>query len=86
MLKKRSRMPIIPNIRLFHVKKLGSETPQNNCFAAWEVCTPETMHSFSAVGYFFARNLQQNLNVPVGIIEAAWGGTPAEVWVRAGSC
>ena len=72
-----------PNIRFFHVKKLGSETPQNNCFAKWETCTPETMHSFSAVGYFFGRNLQQNLNVPIGIIEAAWGGTPAEVWVRA---
>ena len=72
-----------PNIRFFHVKKLGSETPQNNCFAKWEDCTPETMHSFSAVGYFFGRNLQQNLNVPIGIIEVAWGGTPAEVWVRA---
>ena len=71
-----------PNIRFFHVKKLGSETPQNNCFARWETCTPETMHSFSAVGYFFGRNLQQNLNVPIGIIEVAWGGTPAEVWVR----
>ena len=71
-----------PNIRLFHVKKLGSETPQDNCFAKWETCTPETMHAFSAVGYFFGRNLHQDLNVPVGIIEAAWGGTPAEVWVR----
>ena len=72
-----------PNIRLFHVKKLGSETPQENCFAKWETCTPETMHSFSAVGYFFGRNLQQNLNVPIGIIEVAWGGTAAEVWVKA---
>ena len=72
-----------PNIRLFHVKKLASDTPQNNCFAEWETCTPETMPSFSSVGYFFGRNLQQNLNVPVGIIEVAWGGTPAEVWVRA---
>jgi sialate O-acetylesterase len=71
-----------PNIRLFHVKKMGSSTPQNNCFAQWESCTPETMHSFSAIGYFFSRNLQQNLNVPIGIIEVAWGGTPAEVWVR----
>jgi sialate O-acetylesterase len=71
-----------PDIRLFHVKKLGSESPQNNCFAKWEICTPETMHSFSAVGYFFGKNLQKNLNVPIGIIEAAWGGTGAEVWVR----
>ena len=72
-----------PNIRFFHVRKLGSETPQDNCFAKWESCTPETMHSFSAIGYFFGRELQQNLNIPVGIIEVAWGGTPAEVWVRA---
>ena len=72
-----------PNIRLFHVKKMGSETPQNNCFAKWETCTPETMHSFSAIGYFFGKNLQQNLNIPIGIIEVAWGGTPAEVWLKA---
>ncbi len=71
-----------PDIRLFHVKKLGSESPQDNCFARWEPCTPETMHSFSAIGYFFARDLQQNLKIPVGIIEVAWGGTPAEVWVK----
>jgi sialate O-acetylesterase len=71
-----------PNIRLFHVKKMGSENPQNNCFAKWEACTPETMHSFSAIGYFFSRDLHQNLNIPIGIIEVAWGGTPAEVWIR----
>jgi len=72
-----------PNIRFFHVRKLGSEYPQKNCFAKWEACTPETMHSFSSVGYFFGRSIQENLNVPIGIIEVAWGGTPAEVWVRA---
>ena len=72
-----------PAIRFFHVKKMGSETPQNNCFARWEECSPETMHSFSAIGYFFGRNLHQNLNIPIGIIEVAWGGTPAEVWMKA---
>lgn len=72
-----------PNIRFFHVKKVGSETPQNNCFARWEECTPATMHSFSAIGYFFGRQLMQNLNVPIGLIEVAWGGTAAEVWVKA---
>jgi sialate O-acetylesterase len=70
-------------IRLFHVRKMGSDTPQNNCFASWEVCSPETVHAFSAIGYFFGRQLQQNLNVPIGMIEVAWGGTPAEVWVKA---
>jgi len=72
-----------PNIRFFHVEKMGSELPQNNCFARWEVCSPATMHSFSAIGYFFGRQLHQNLNIPIGIIEVAWGGTPAEVWVKA---
>jgi sialate O-acetylesterase len=71
-----------PNIRIFHVQKIGAEYPQENCNATWAVCTPETMRNTSAVGYFFARELQQKLNVPVGIIVSAWGGTPAEVWIE----
>lgn len=71
-----------PDIRIFHVQKIGAEFPQQTCNASWAVCTPETMRSTSAVGYFFARELQQKLNVPVGIIVSAWGGTPAEVWIE----
>lgn len=71
-----------PNIRIFHVQKLGAEYPQQNCMANWTVCSPETMRSTSAVAYFFAREIQQKLNVPVGIIVSAWGGTPAEVWIE----
>jgi sialate O-acetylesterase len=71
------------NIRLFHVKKIGSDAQQNNCFGTWEECSPASVHSFSSVGYFFSRQLHQNLKVPIGIIEAAWGGTAAEVWVKA---
>lgn len=71
-----------PNIRIFHVQKLGADYPQQNCLASWTVCSPETMRATSAVGYFFARELQQKLNVPVGIIVSAWGGTPAEVWIE----
>ena len=71
-----------PNIRIFHVQKLGATYPQQNCNATWTLCTPETMRATSAVGYFFARELQQKLNVPVGIIVSAWGGTPAEVWIE----
>jgi len=73
-----------PDIRLFHVKKIASDTPQDNCFASWEECSPATMRSFSSIGYFFSRQLHQNLKIPIGIIEVAWGGTPAEVWVKAG--
>jgi len=71
-----------PNIRIFHIQRIGAEFPQQNCNATWTVCSPETMRATSAVGYFFARELQQKLNVPVGIIVSAWGGTPAEVWIE----
>ncbi len=70
-----------PNIRFFSVPKLSSEFPQNNLLGNWQVCKPETMKYFSAVGYFFAQKIQKNLNeVPVGIICSAWGGSAAELW------
>lgn len=69
-----------PNLRIFHLPQIGASTPQENCFSKWTRCTPETMRKTSAIGYFFGRNISEELNVPVGIIVAAWGGTPAEVW------
>jgi len=69
-----------PNLRIFHLPQIGASTPQENCFSKWTRCTPETMRKSSAIGYFFGRNISEELNVPVGIIVAAWGGTPAEVW------
>ncbi len=69
-----------PQIRLFYVPKMGAASPQENCDGKWEVCTPESMESFSAVAYFFGRELQQQLGVPIGLIHSAWGGTSAEVW------
>lgn len=76
-----------PNIRFFHIPKRGAATPQNNCEASWAPCTPDRMKSTSAIAYFFGRDLQKDLNVPVGLIVSAWGGTPAEVWAprRTGS-
>lgn len=70
-----------PNIRFFHIPKRGAATPQNNCEASWAPCTPDRMKSTSAIAYFFGRDLQKDLNVPVGLIVSAWGGTPTEVWV-----
>lgn len=70
-----------PKIRFFSVYNSTSEHPQNNCTGEWIECTPETMQSFSAIGYFFARDLQKKLNGPVGIINSSWGGTPAEAWM-----
>jgi sialate O-acetylesterase len=68
------------NIRLFHIPRATSKYPQENVQANWDVCGPESLNGFSAVGYFFGKKLQQQLNVPIGLIETAWGGTPAEVW------
>jgi sialate O-acetylesterase len=68
------------NVRLFHVPKSTSPTPQDKIEGSWQVCSPQSLDGFSAIGYFFARELQEKLNVPVGIINSSWGGTPAETW------
>ena len=71
-----------PNIRFFTVPKLTATTPQNNLLGNWTESTPETMKNFSAVGYFFAKRLQEDLkDVPIGLISSNWGGTPAEIWM-----
>jgi sialate O-acetylesterase len=67
-------------IRLFYVPKSTSEYPQDDVKGSWKVCTPEEMIHFSAIGYFFGKKIQGELNVPVGLINSNWGGTPAEVW------
>lgn len=70
------------NIRFFNVPKLTATSPQDNLPANWQECTPETMKYFSAVAYFFALHLQEDLkNVPIGLINSSWGGTPAEIWI-----
>jgi sialate O-acetylesterase len=71
------------SIRFFYVEKASSDVLQNDCKGEWKVCTPEEMKRFSAIGYFFGKKLQQDLNVPVGLINANWGGTPGEVWMPA---
>jgi sialate O-acetylesterase len=68
------------NIRFFNIPRTTGDYPQDDVSAAWVVCNPADMKKFSAAAYFFGRSLRQNLNAPVGLIEAAWGGTPAEAW------
>lgn len=71
-----------PNIRLITVPRVGIQEPQNSFEGAWEACTPTSARDFSAVGYFFGRQLHQTLNVPIGLIDNAWGGSAAEAWVN----
>lgn len=73
-----------PNIRLFTVQREVAQQPQSDCKGEWTACSPETVPDFSAVGYFFGRELHQKLGVPVGLIHTSWGGTPAETWTRRG--
>jgi sialate O-acetylesterase len=73
-----------PNIRLFTVTKRRSphpETELGHAKHAWAVAAPDVVKSFSAVGYYFGRDLQPALGVPVGLIHTSWGGSPAEVWM-----
>ena len=76
-----------PMIRLFMVPNTTALMPKKEITgaAAWAVCTPMTVASngwggFSAAGYFFGRELNKELDVPVGLIESDWGGTPAQAW------
>ncbi len=69
-----------PRIRLFHVPKRPATRPQDDVSAAWKECTPQSVVNFSAVGYFFGRHLHGELNVPIGLIGSAWGGTRIEPW------
>ncbi len=74
-----------PEIRLLHEPKRVSEYPLEDQDATWQICTPETAATFSAVGYFFARDIQHDQKVPIGVVEADWGGTPAEAWTSMGT-
>jgi len=68
-------------IRLFHVKNKVAHYPLDDVAAEpWTSCTSGTVSDFSAVAYFFGRHLHEKLDVPIGLIETSWGGTPAEAW------
>ena len=71
-----------PNIRLISVPQVGTQEAQNDFKGHWEACTPASIRNFSAVGYFFGRNLHQALDIPIGLIDNAWGGSAADAWIR----
>jgi sialate O-acetylesterase len=70
-----------PQIRLFHVPRKGSSVPVEDVDARWMVCSPETIGEFSAVLYFFGRQMRQDLDVPMGLVHSSWGGTPIASWI-----
>jgi sialate O-acetylesterase len=70
-----------PGIRLFTVAQRTSIEPQEQITGKWNVCSPETAPTFSAVGYFFGREVHRRTGRPIGLISSNWGGTPAEAWV-----
>lgn len=74
-----------PQIRFFNIPKTTADYPQDDCMGEWTVCDSNSLKSFSAIGYFFGKKLNQELKVPVGLINDNWGGTPAEVWTPAES-
>src|SRR5690606_33728303 len=70
-----------PKIRSFKVNPRFSAIEGPDVEGTWEVCSPQTVGEFSAVAYFFARKLHEETGVPVGIINASWGGTDIETWI-----
>ena len=73
-----------PNIRMLKVERQLSTSPINNFEGSWEKAIGKNITKFSAAGYFFAKRLHAELNVPIGIINSSWGGTPAEAWTSNG--
>lgn len=71
-----------PNLRLISVPQVGTQELQNDFNGKWEAANSENCKSFSAVGFFYGRYLHEILDVPVGLIDNAWGGSAAEAWVR----
>ncbi|MDR1492333.1 MAG: sialate O-acetylesterase [Planctomycetaceae bacterium] len=71
-----------PNIRLLKVSQHATKEPQDDFVGKWEICSSQTIPTFTAAGYFFARNLHKELNgVPIGLIQSAWGGSSCEAWI-----
>ena len=71
--------PLIRHVRIDHVTSPSKLDDVTN--TGWQVCSPDTVGNFSAVGYYFARKLQRELNVPIGLLHTSWGGTIIETWI-----
>ncbi|MBN9384694.1 MAG: family 43 glycosylhydrolase [Chitinophagaceae bacterium] len=67
-------------LRFFHVAKASAPESQRDCTGSWEVCDSTSLPAFSAVAYFFGKQLYTSLHVPIGLIQSCWSGSSAEVW------
>lgn len=74
-----------PNIRLINAPRRTANTPENDTDAGWRICSPRTVGAMTAVGYAFACDLQDELDVPVGLLSINWGGTRIEPWISTDS-
>ena len=75
---------VYPQIRLLQVKRRTDMVPQDDTEVTgggWQVCSPQSVEEFSSIAYFFARSLWEELDVPVGVIDCTWGGSPIEAWL-----
>ena len=70
-----------PTIRLFTVEKARSFKPEQDFKGNWQVCSPASVGEFSATAYFFARKLNKELNIPIGLVSSNWGGTNIQTWI-----
>jgi len=79
-----NEIPKVTNslVRFYTVTKRKADRPQSNVTNAWQIASPNVASGFSAVAWYFARDLQEALGMPVGIIHTSWGGSPCEVWIR----
>ncbi|MCM8543464.1 MAG: sialate O-acetylesterase [Lentisphaeraceae bacterium] len=71
-----------PNIRLLKIPLVGTQEVQKDFKGSWMKCTPETVGNFTAVGYFFGRNLHKATDIPIGLINDSWGGSSCEAWIN----
>jgi sialate O-acetylesterase len=77
---------VFPEIRQIKIPHDIGIEPKNDILPAkWEICSPETAGNFTAVGYFFAREIAKRLHVAVGLVNSSWGGTMSETWTSRGA-
>ena len=70
-----------PNLRLFSITNIISAEPLDDCQGEWQISRPSTVGEFSATAYYFGRDINEELDVPVGLIHASWGGSAIDTWI-----